>query len=971
MSFSGKITSLGINVQSQLQKSSGFAISSVAKSFQGTWTPSSYTSGKVTGTTLLEKLTDAIPNFYNLAQSGTISVNLYRNIIKIGRPINIPNDNRINCAALGNSRPDSFKTSYAGYGNWDLKSVDEYGNVSEQSSLNLVNETYPPKDYPSSGSYSYVYNLWGSINPGSYQHDHQWNHPYGWVTGWPSRNAFQKNTDSYSIVYFPRPDLRSRDQNLIEYDEYFKNGFIATVARQAYYELWSDVSSRRINQYTEIVKSFQQCYNWKQSKNSSISSFVNSKTFLKGNFSNMNDLTTSDIAGVSLSFKLFGNDMIRLGKSLDMSSIDKFGLPSKFLLNLQSKGAITDALKLALLYNDFSTVELGKIFESAYISTSSQEKKIYASLDLIRGQDLDNVKTILNCTTENLESLVDLINPRKMFPDSYRTLTIPKYGINNPATSKVYDFIYAESGVNNRIENWGDYLSGILSDELAIACGAFMMTMNQIKNIRLMNTEQLAQTIANLEVTDKGLPLINSGNGNSVNITAVNDILAQISHGSGNSGTYKQCDFFGAASAYPYRDYYQKLIEIFSVVPDTALKNIYLKLHQKSLNNGWALVSKGKGYQDSIINSSSVWDPKYAYTLFSVVETANSGSSSVKVQLDVRSIFTNGKRLAFNSLGNSSYTVQSSTFDGTNTTLVLTVPLTSTVNSSTLVYIQETEYEQSVQDLVDAANLEILRISTNDSQLQEKLNYYWDKIGEQLTTEQRAIPYAVTQNDDIYATIDGTEFETFVKSVDEYAMHTEYGEAAPVLEAISDISTLGGQSLIAMMREARNAKRILNAGGELDNDVPDTLATTHASAEACNLTANGGIANITVTSPGNGYIINNPPAVRIGPYGGVFGGSGSGATASAVIENGSITKINVISSGSGYSTANGCLPVTIESPPSSTRLGDTTVPGSFAGSPYTGSDPVPDNLVTTDSASYTVNDAIDMITVCNCDCWTN
>ena len=778
-------------------------------------------------------------------------------------------------------------------------------------------------------------------------------------------------SDTYEFAYFPRPDLRERDKNLIEYDEYFKHGFIATVARQAYYELWSDHLTRRKNQYTEIIKSFEHCHNWKQSKNLEIASFVNSKTFLKGNFSNMNDLTTSDIAGVSLAFKLFGNDMIKLGKSLNMSNIDKFGLPSKFLLNLQAHGALTDALKLALLYNDLTTIELSKIFESFYIPSVAQEKQIYAALDLIRGQDLENIKLILNCTTENLVSLVDLLNPQKMFPNSYRTLTIPKYSINNPATSKVYDFIYTETGVNNRIENWGEYLSGILSDELTIAAGAFMMTMSQIKNIRLMNTEKLAQTVANIEVTDKALPLINSADSSAVNLTTVNDMLSLIALGSGNGGTYRQCDFFGAASGYPYRDYYQQFIETISRVPDTTLKIVYDKLYQKSLNNNWALISRGKGYQDTIVNPAPSWEAKYAYTLFCTQETALASTTTIVVQHNLTAILTSGKIISFNSTGANSYTVLSSSFNGTNTVVTVTQPLTSRVDAYTAIYIYETEYENSIQDLIDAANLEILKLTTTDPQLYEKLNYYWDKIGQQLYIEQRAIPLAITTNEEIYGFINGTEFQSFVRSVENYALKTEYGQEAPVLEAISDNTLLGGQSLIAMMRESRNAQRIINVGGELDNDVPDTVITNQATAEVFELTNNGGIASIGILSEGNGYSNQNPPSVRIGPCGGVFGGSGSGAVAQAVVENGSISKIVVVNSGSGYNLGNACLSVQIDPPPTPVRLGNTTVPGSFAGSPYTGTDPVPDNLVTTDDASYSTTDAIDTVTICNCDCWTN
>ena len=44
----------------------------------------------------------------------------------------------------------------------------------------------------------------------------------------------------------------------------------------------------------------------------------NSKDFLDGTFSNMNDLITGDITNVTLSLKNWGQDLVNLGKELDL-----------------------------------------------------------------------------------------------------------------------------------------------------------------------------------------------------------------------------------------------------------------------------------------------------------------------------------------------------------------------------------------------------------------------------------------------------------------------------------------------------------------------------------------------------------------------------------------------------------------------------------------------------------------------------
>lgn len=971
MSFDGRLTPLTLNAFSKLMQNQGFRINPEASTWQGTWTPTGYVIGSVVDN-VLRPLTESLPNFFNLASTSILNVSTYRNLLSIGRPIDRVNDTRINCPALGNSRPDTFKTSYAGYGSWIQGTIDSFGNITPGSTLELASSDYPPREYPVNSSYSYIANEFGSTSSGSYTETFQWDHPYGWVTAWPARSTYQETSDEYSAAYFPRPDLRIRDAGIIEYDEYFKNGFIGTVARQAYYEFWSNYLTRRVNQYSEFVRSFEQYHQWRGSINQDIASFSNSKLFLRGNFSNINDVTTSDISGVSLSFKLFGNDLIRLGKTLDLSQIHKFGLPSVLLLTLAKFNGLTNALKLSLLYNKLEIDTLIDILNAGAKPCLDDEKRIYASFEIIRGNDLNDIKVILNCTTSGLNSLADLINPIKMFPSSYQSLTLPQYRIDTP-NSKIYDFIYIGTGINSRIENWGSYLNGIIPDDLSIACGAFMMTMCQIRNIHQMNIESFSQVVSNLEVTNKDFPEVNSADSVPVNIEAMNEALDLIALGSGNSGSYRFCDFLGAMSGIPYVALFKQTNRLIQQFDTGNLENVYVKLKQKSLGNNWALVSRGKGWEDNVINPSPfTWQPVYAYTLFRTQQLHQSGTNTVTSQGNLTAIYTASTQIAFVSSPSPTeiYTVSSSSFNsGTNiTTITLTTNLLTPLLTGTLLYIFEDTYNDPVQNLIDAANIEILRISQLEVEKTNQLNSYWNQIGHQMFIEQRAIPMAVPVPSYLYTDIDKeSTMRFFANNITKYALETQYGETSPVLEAISDLNVLGGQSIVAALREHRNALRIANTGGDLDNGIPNSIDPYCASAIAT-ITIDGIVSNIIVTSPGSNYSPDNPPRVIIGPQGGVFGGSGSGATAAAIIdqETGFISEIQIANPGTGYKTPPN---VYIDCPPSPKKLGESDVPGSLSGSPFTGQFPIPDNLATGDNASLDIERAIEDVTICNCDCW--
>ncbi len=97
-----------------------------------------------------------------------------------------------------------------------------------------------------------------------------------------------------------------------------KFGFIAQLAIQAYNELHPNGGT-----YADFVNSYMVCHNYVNSNNDVISSMVNSADFLKGAYSNMDDLVTGDVTGVSLSTIYWGQDLINLGRALDLKKIEQ------------------------------------------------------------------------------------------------------------------------------------------------------------------------------------------------------------------------------------------------------------------------------------------------------------------------------------------------------------------------------------------------------------------------------------------------------------------------------------------------------------------------------------------------------------------------------------------------------------------------------------------------------------------------
>lgn len=351
-------------------------------------------------------------------------------------------------------------------------------------------------------------------------------------------------------------------------------GFIRFPALQAYNEFVTGGGA-----YRDFCLSFITAMSFRDVTNPTIISLANSVNYLQGIYSNMNDLITADITGVNQATLYWGQDLINSGRAIDLSSIDKFGTPSVLLVTLQRNNAISQALSYALIFSGLTTTEVNSILNGVEV-TPQQEQKIYNAFVLITGNDLSDVLIPLNVQTTGLRSLADLLNPIKLFPNSYASLTVPRYSTaTSAANSKVYYNIYTSGALspNVRVFNYGTYLTSIIPDDIRIACGAFATAMMQIKNIQSVPIERFAQVVTNLE-TVNGLTVNGSG-GTPVNTAAVNSAISAIALGSGTNGTYLATDFFGAMTGLNYN--YSRIQQLILQLQSSNLATIYTNIFNK------------------------------------------------------------------------------------------------------------------------------------------------------------------------------------------------------------------------------------------------------------------------------------------------------------------------------------------------------------------------------------------------------
>ena len=836
MADSGVQSPLGINVLGSVLNNTGLNINSVSAGYMGSSkTNADYTFGSLVNDTVLYNVTRAINAGYGVLSDAT-----YNNLISIGANT-IP--------ALGNSIPPTYLAQDPA-GVW----TDTAQAIATQHSVT------PAMAAPATSGYPISYGNTGQGQDASWL-PYNTTNPNKAVTQW---------------------------------------GYIRLHALQAWNEFnWNgNAVDQSTPEYKEFCSSFLSYNSAASSSNKSIISIGNSDTFMQGVYSNMNDLITADIAGVSLSTLDFGNDLINQGKIINLKNIETFGLPSNLLATLGQNYAMTEDLILALLSagltrNDITSISTG----SASNVNALIEQQIYGAFLIIVGENLTNILAILQCNLPNITTLADLLNLRLLFPTSYASLTVPIYNANpGPTNSKTYYLIYQDGGVNTSLsapaiqsyvgtiipsgtpptrdtalspQNYSElpigfnsYLIGILPNEQAVAAGAFSYTMQQIKNIRNVDILKLAKVAQGIETT-LDLPLV-AGTDKPTAQSATDYGKQVCSLGSGPSGSYTLSDFFGCMSGLPYP---------------------------------WQLIQQR------------------------INQLATSNLYSIYEQL-YNAVITSG----------------------------------------------------SVQTYIDQANAEIAAIKESNPNISLHLNTYWNICGDQLAREQRArytnLP-PVSIPKDYFQNQYPASLSNFVDSVPTFSTDTRPHMAAQTLEAISDLNDLGGQSLVAMMRQERNQVRLSNLGIEPDNNIDDQLTPVQIKTVTTNGTIDGATSGIPSCGneytlpawPGNDQTGNVVTPVPLGIY-----DSSIGFQSIPTNIAGDITQIldcnpNPVANPvvpAGPVNSGPAISIVIIAPPS--EYDPTNLP------PNLNPNFISSTLL---PASPSVSAAIEHVITCNCDCWVH
>jgi len=203
-----------------------------------------------------------------------------------------------------------------------------------------------------------------------------------------------------------------------------------------------DICSNNVSKLTQAVN---QAQGYTEQTATFINSAVNSQTYLGNTFTTTNNMITGSISAVNLATGPFGTDLTNLGRLINLANLNNFGSPLALVQQLYAISGIIPTLSLAFVAEGISQEIVLNLNNPTATVIDSTQRLMYQAMTKITGTDLTQVLAVLGVTTVGITSMADLLNPLKLFPNSYQSLTAPT------ANGPVAIYINSSGSINTQL----------------------------------------------------------------------------------------------------------------------------------------------------------------------------------------------------------------------------------------------------------------------------------------------------------------------------------------------------------------------------------------------------------------------------------------------------------------------------------------------------------------------------------------
>lgn len=343
---------------------------------------------------------------------------------------------------------------------------------------------------------------------------------------------------------------------------------------------------------SKFVQAFNIATGYGQLTNQFINSAVNSQTYLADTFTTTNDSITADITTINLATATFGQDLENLGELFDLSELELLGNPLALIQRVVSQTGNLPILSAALLLQGVPEEIVLSLNRPTLSVTNSIQRLMYQAMTQVTGDDLTQALKVLKITTAGISNMADLLNPVKLFPNSFQSLTM-----STPIGARAI-YLNETGSVNTNLEN--DFpgfvqdryneLKQIIPTDQALANCALSIALSQVNGISQTTLPVFAAAVKNMQTT-KDLPLITALT-TAVPASVANYYTTNLAVGGGTNGDVRVVDIIGLAGGWIATDAFVRTVDIFSTMNLTTLTTIYQRM-ATALSGGYGPTDSG------------------------------------------------------------------------------------------------------------------------------------------------------------------------------------------------------------------------------------------------------------------------------------------------------------------------------------------------------------------------------------------
>jgi len=179
------------------------------------------------------------------------------------------------------------------------------------------------------------------------------------------------------------------------------------------------------NNVSKLAQAVNQAQGYADQTSTFINSAVNSQTYLGNTFTNMNSMITGSVSSINLATTAFGTDLVNLGRLINLADLSDFGSPLALVRQVYAITGTNPIIATAFINIGISQDVVLNITNPTVSVVDSAQRLMYQAMTQIVDEDLDQILSVLGVTTVGINNMADLLNPLKLFPNSFQSLTAP------------------------------------------------------------------------------------------------------------------------------------------------------------------------------------------------------------------------------------------------------------------------------------------------------------------------------------------------------------------------------------------------------------------------------------------------------------------------------------------------------------------------------------------------------------------